>query len=142
MSEIKTVHDKDHPVPEPVVQLHDEPVVIWGPMTTINHLADAMDRAKAWKAARDPGAPADELAALAKHALSPITHPTLLELPVKRQRAAASPSAPETQEANANGDAFAAPDPDAPLLTYGAHVDKEPKGVPVKLPKTKLKLKI
>lgn len=122
MSDVKTVHDKDHPVPEPVVQLHDEPVVVWGPKTTINHLADAMDKVKAWHQAKAEGASEAALAAILAAPTPPraVLSPTALETPTKARTPTTIP---------------APPGEDVPLAT------KAP-SVTVKLPRRQLKLKI
>lgn len=125
MDDVKTVHDKDHPLPEPVIQLHDEPVVVvWGPKTTINHLADAMDKVRAWRKAKDEGA---SEAALAAILAAPMPHRTVL-----------SPSALETSSrARTPSTIPAPPGEEVPIAT------KAPR-VKVKLPKSpkQFKLKI
>lgn len=115
MDDVKTVHDKDHPVPEPVIQLTDEPVVIWGPKTTINHLADAMDKVRAWRKAKEEGASEAALAAILAAPTPPraVLSPTALESPTRART----------------------PGGDVPLAT------KAP-SVTVKLPRRQLKLKI
>lgn len=122
MDDVKTVHDKDHPVPEPVIQLHDEPVVVWGPKTTINHLADAMDKVRAWRRAKDEGATEAALAAILAAPTPPRTvlSPTALETPSRARTPTTIP---------------APPGEDVPLAA------KAP-SVTVKLPKRQLKLKI
>lgn len=122
MSDVKTVHDKDHPVPEPVIQLHDEPVVVWGPKTTINHLADAMDKVKAWYQAKTEGASDAALAAILAAPTPPraVLSPTALETPTRARTPTTIPAPP--------GD-------DVPLATSAP-------SVAVKLPRSKIRLKI
>lgn len=122
MDDVKTVHDKDHPVPEPAIQLHDEPVVVWGPKTTINHLADAMDKVRAWRKAKDEGAGEAALAAIlaAPAPPRPVLSPTALETPTRARTPTTIP---------------APPGEDVPLATKAPTVS-------VKLPKAQLKLKI
>jgi hypothetical protein len=128
LKEVHFKYDCDRTIPEPTVELGEQPVIHWGPRTSLNHVDEAELRIKAWLRAREEGAPASEVATLAQVALTPITKPVYEEAKAKRTRTPKSPSAPETQ-----GE-----------LDLGAPKgeEKEPKVAAVKLPRTKLKLKI
>lgn len=120
MNDVRDAFDKELPTPEPVIQWVDDPVVVWGPRTTINHLADALDKVRAWRKAKCEGAPASELDALvlAPTPVRAVLDPTEERVPKRR---ATSPKAED----------------DAPTFALTA-----PPSAPVKLPKTKLKLKL
>lgn len=66
MDNIKTAFDKEHPTPEPRIETTDAPLVVWGPLTTLNHLDDAIARAQQWLKAKENGATALELQAICR----------------------------------------------------------------------------
>jgi len=122
MDNIKTAFDKEHPTPEPRIETTDAPLVVWGPLTTLNHLDDAIARAQQWLKAKENGATALELQAICRAPAPqhPVLSPSALETPSKPRTPTTIPAPLGDEEPSA---------PRAPRVS-------------VKLPKQQLKLKL
>ena len=169
--DIQTIFDKLLSTAEPVLHLSVEPVIIWGPKTTIHLLSVAMEKARAWKAEQTTQATEDQIeqivavakAGVSKKALEIWPTPGGSEPLLSKQEideasealrsgflSAGMPlflvdACVPTRAPDANGNVFVDKDA-APAPKYSAHVDRDPgklaKVGRITLPRTKLKLKI